>query len=90
MMEIQNYTACWPNFGRLDYVGAMSYNFGYALLVEKAMGVTVPPRVEYALTSFGGSLCDALAPLCAWGQEHMARIEACQQEHEAKRQKASA
>jgi len=50
----------------------------------------VPPRVEYALTSFGGTLCDALAPLCAWGQEHMARIEACQQEHEAKRQKASA
>ncbi len=47
MMEIQNYLACWPNFGRLDYVGAMSYNFGYALLVEKAMGVTPPPRVEY-------------------------------------------
>lgn len=46
MMEIQNYLACWPNFGRLDYVGAMSYNFGYALLVEKAMGVQPPPRVE--------------------------------------------
>ena len=46
MMEIQNYTACWPNFGRLDYVGAMSYNFGYAVLVEKAMGVQPPPRVE--------------------------------------------
>ncbi|NJN37379.1 MAG: hypothetical protein HC794_10460 [Nitrospiraceae bacterium] len=39
MMEIQNYVACWPNFGRLDYVGAMSYNFGYALLIEKAMGI---------------------------------------------------
>lgn len=47
MMEIQNYLACWPNFGRLDYVGAMSYNLGYALLIEKAMGVTPPPRVEY-------------------------------------------
>lgn len=47
MMEIQNYLACWPNFGRLDYVGAMAYNFGYALLVERAMGVTPPPRVEY-------------------------------------------
>ncbi len=47
MMEIQNYLACWPNFGRLDYVGAMSYNFGYALLIEKAMGVTPPLRVEY-------------------------------------------
>jgi DNA-binding HxlR family transcriptional regulator len=50
----------------------------------------VPPRVEYALTAFGGTLCDALAPLCAWGQMHMKRIEACQQEHEAKRQKALA
>jgi len=47
MMEIQNYLACWPNFGRLDYVGAMSYNFGYARLIERAMGVTPPPRVEY-------------------------------------------
>jgi len=46
MMEIQNYLACWPNFGRLDYVGAMSFNFGYARLVETAMGVTPPPRVE--------------------------------------------
>ncbi|OIO39604.1 MAG: NADH dehydrogenase [Candidatus Omnitrophica bacterium CG1_02_46_14] len=46
MMEIQNYLACWPNMGRLDYVGAMSYNFGYALLIEKAMGLQPPPRVE--------------------------------------------
>ncbi|MBI2095620.1 MAG: NADH-quinone oxidoreductase subunit D [Candidatus Omnitrophica bacterium] len=47
MMEIQNYLACWPNFGRMDYVGAMSYNFGYALLVEKAMGIRPSPRVEH-------------------------------------------
>lgn len=47
MMEIQNYLACWPNMGRLDYVGAMSYNFGYALLIEKAMSIKPPPRVEY-------------------------------------------
>ncbi len=46
MMEIQNYLACWPNFGRLDYVGAMSYNMAYALLIEKAMGIQAPPRVE--------------------------------------------
>ncbi len=47
MMEIQTYLACWPNFGRLDYVGAMSYNMGYAILIEKAMGLEPPPRVEY-------------------------------------------
>ncbi len=47
MMEIQSYLGCWPNMGRLDYLGAMSYNFGYALLVEKAMGAEPPPRAEY-------------------------------------------
>jgi DNA-binding HxlR family transcriptional regulator len=48
----------------------------------------IPPRVEYALTSFGQSLCQALAPLCEWGQKHMERIEVCKYEHDAKRQKA--
>jgi NADH-quinone oxidoreductase subunit D len=47
MMEIQSYLACWPNMGRLDYVGAMSYNFCYALLMEKAMGIQPSLRVEY-------------------------------------------
>jgi len=51
----------------------------------------VPPRVEYATTSFGQSLRDALTPLCAWGQEHMDRIAACHEPHDgAKRQKAYA
>jgi DNA-binding HxlR family transcriptional regulator len=50
----------------------------------------VPPRVEYALTSFGRTLHDALAPLSEWGQKHMRRIAACHREPEAKRQKAVA
>jgi DNA-binding HxlR family transcriptional regulator len=50
----------------------------------------VPPRVDYALTSFGQSLCAALAPLCAWGTRHMQRIAACTRAQEAKRQKLSA
>jgi DNA-binding HxlR family transcriptional regulator len=36
----------------------------------------VPPRVEYALTSFGVSLTNALGPLCEWGTKHMKRIGA--------------
>ncbi|MDR3435338.1 helix-turn-helix domain-containing protein [Telmatospirillum sp.] len=39
----------------------------------------IPPRVEYAVTSFGRSLCEALSPLCEWGQSHMARIETCKE-----------
>jgi DNA-binding HxlR family transcriptional regulator len=49
----------------------------------------VPPRVEYALTSFGGSLWEALVPLCQWGQLHMERIEACKEQCEALRRQAA-
>jgi DNA-binding HxlR family transcriptional regulator len=45
----------------------------------------VPPRVDYAMTSFGHSLCDALAPLCSWGSRHMQRLAACHAAHEQKR-----
>ncbi len=31
----------------------------------------VPPRVEYSLTPLGVSLNEALAPLGAWGREHI-------------------
>jgi DNA-binding HxlR family transcriptional regulator len=31
----------------------------------------VPPRVVYSLTDIGVSLNDALAPLGAWGREHV-------------------
>jgi DNA-binding HxlR family transcriptional regulator len=34
----------------------------------------VPPRVEYAMTSFGRALAEALRPLCEWGNKHMKRI----------------
>ncbi|MBB4120899.1 winged helix-turn-helix transcriptional regulator [Martelella radicis] len=36
----------------------------------------VPPRVEYSLTPFGASLVQTLEPLCAWGEENRASIEA--------------
>jgi len=45
----------------------------------------VPPRVEYSLTEFGRSLCDALLPLCLWGEQHMKRIEACKEQCEMQR-----
>jgi len=47
MAEIQEYRGFWPNTGRLDYVGAMSYNLGYAVLIEKATALTPPPRTQY-------------------------------------------
>ncbi len=59
-------------------------------IVTRTVFKEVPPRVEYALTEFGHSLCDALSPLCEWGTLHMARIEACKSECEERRKKANA
>ena len=36
-----------PNMGRLDYLSAMAFNHGYALLVERAAAIEVPERAEY-------------------------------------------
>ena len=35
----------------------------------------LPPRVDYAMTSFGRSLAAALVPLCNWGDAHRAQVE---------------
>jgi HxlR-like helix-turn-helix len=36
----------------------------------------VPPKVEYAMTTFGTTLARSLVPLCEWGSLHQAEIEA--------------
>jgi len=36
-----------PNTARMDYLGALIYNQGFAQLLEKAAGIEVPERVEY-------------------------------------------
>ena len=36
-----------PFTDRLDYISSMSNNFGYALAVEKLMGITPTERAEY-------------------------------------------
>lgn len=35
----------------------------------------VPPRVDYTLTQLGGSLADAIKPLCTWGTEHAVEMK---------------
>ena len=47
LMEERTYTGCIPLTDRLDYVNAMSNNFGYCLAVEKLAGIKVPERGEY-------------------------------------------
>lgn len=47
MAECRNYAQFYPNMGRLDYVGALSYNQGYVGLIEKALGIQPTPRAEH-------------------------------------------
>jgi DNA-binding HxlR family transcriptional regulator len=43
-------------------------------VVRREVHDEVPPRVEYALTPLGASLNEALLPLKAWGDRHLAAI----------------
>jgi NADH-quinone oxidoreductase subunit D/NADH-quinone oxidoreductase subunit C/D len=45
--ERNTYLQNMPFTDRLDYFSSMSNNFGYALAVEKLMGISPPERAEY-------------------------------------------
>lgn len=47
MGENRTWLQFMPNTGRLDYLGALSFNHGYVLAVERAAGIEVPERAEY-------------------------------------------
>ncbi len=47
MAENRTYPQFMPNMGRLDYLSAMAFNHGYALVVERAAAIEVPERAEY-------------------------------------------
>lgn len=42
-----NYQQVIPYADRMDYVASMSMDLGYAIAVEKLLGIKVPERVEY-------------------------------------------
>lgn len=43
-------------------------------IVSRTDHKEIPPRVDYAVTPFGRSLCEALVPLCVWGVENAPTI----------------
>ena len=45
--EAMTYPQVVPYTDRMDYLAAMSNNFGYAVAVERLMEIEVPERVEY-------------------------------------------
>ena len=52
-------------------------------LVSRTVYATVPPRVDYALTSLGRSLTEPLAFLASWAMRHRAEIEAARHAYDA-------
>jgi len=47
IVERNTYIMNMPYTDRLDYLASMSNNFGYALAVEKLMGIKPPERADY-------------------------------------------
>ncbi len=45
--HMTNYQQVIPYCDRLDYIAAMNMDHGYALAIEKLMGIKVPERVEF-------------------------------------------
>src|SRR5436309_5884732 len=48
-----NYQQVIQYCDRMDYVAAMNMDWGYALAVEKLLGIQVPERVEYIRVIMG-------------------------------------
>ncbi|MFT3775207.1 MAG: NADH-quinone oxidoreductase subunit D [Minicystis sp.] len=62
MCERGNWNQIFPYVDRLNYVSPMLNNVGFALAVEKMLGVTVPERCQYYRVILGelARICDHL------------------------------
>jgi DNA-binding HxlR family transcriptional regulator len=45
-------------------------------IVRREVYPVVPPRVEYSLTPYGRTLRPITELMCAWGKQHLKRLEA--------------
>ncbi len=62
MCERGTWTQCFPYVDRLNYVSPMLNNNGFAMAVEKLLGIKVPERCEYYRVILGelARICDHL------------------------------
>ena len=62
MCERGTWTQCFPYVDRLNYVSPMLCNNGFAMAVEKLLGIKVPERCEYYRVILGelARICDHL------------------------------
>ena len=58
-------------------------------LVKRTVFPTVPPRVDYELTTLGRSLWEPVDALGAWARAHMGEIETARQRFDARAEETS-
>lgn len=51
-------------------------------LVLRTVYAEVPPRVEYALTPLGRTLCEPIAVIVKWSEENIEAVMAAQQQYD--------
>jgi len=51
-------------------------------LVQRTIYPQVPPRVEYALTALGQTLCEPIAALIRWSEENIDAVTAAQKRYD--------
>ncbi len=51
-------------------------------LVQRTIYPQVPPRVEYALTSLGQTICEPIAALIRWSEENIDAVTSAQKRYD--------
>ncbi len=51
-------------------------------LVQRTVYAEVPPRVEYALTPLGRTLCEPIDAIIKWSEENIEAVTAAQQRYD--------
>ena len=44
-------------------------------IVTRRIYASVPPKVEYSLTTLGGSLCDLVEGICGWAEANIEQVQ---------------
>ena len=58
-------------------------------LVQRTVYAEVPPRVEYALTPLGQTLCGPISAIRSWAEENIAAVTVAQQRYDQRLQVVS-
>jgi DNA-binding HxlR family transcriptional regulator len=53
-------------------------------VISRTMYPVMPPRVDYELTSLGGTLLDAVGALIEWADQHVTEVDAARQAYDAR------